>query len=165
MENKKIYHGYLVLPRHSKLLLHELGYDLFGFYMGLVMSAVWFRGNQNFGYITKKQSELARELNINQPTVSRRFKDLEKHKQFVIRHKNHILVCFLPLFLKEVASKIHSKDYQSLNDLYTDMYEINTELQREYINLHHNLPQNDIQRVYSSSKKELDSLRESLDEN
>ena len=76
--------------------------------------------------------------------------------------QNYIVVGFLPLFLRDVASKIHSKDYSSLHELYADIYRINAELQQEYANSQDKRPQKATQRLYSSSNENLSSLRESI---
>lgn len=152
IEDYKKNHGYLVLPRHSKLLLHELGYDLFGFYLSLIMLAVWFRGNKNFCRIVKSQTEIAKELNIHQSTVSRRFEALEEHKYFVIRHSEHIILGYLPLFLFDVNKKIHSKNYADIHSLYADVYQINADLQNKYAFLQESRGKNTLQRLNSSSK-------------
>jgi transcriptional regulator with XRE-family HTH domain len=143
IEDVKSYHGYLALPRHSFLLIHELEYDLFGFYVGLVMLAEWHRNSKDFRYITKTQEEIAEKLKMTQATVSRKMKMLENHKYFILRHVGQtvkkkdkkILLGYLPLFLTDVANKIHSKDYTNLHELYADMYRINAELQEEHANL------------------------------
>jgi len=152
MENVNDYHGYLALPRHSKLLLKELGYDLFGFYLGLVMCAIWYRGNKNFGRIVKTQTELAESLHMTQTTVSRKFNELEKHKYFVIRHKRGMILGYFPLFLPDVAKKIHSSDYANLHELYSNMHQINAELQGNYANSQDERTQNKSLRFNSSSK-------------
>ena len=151
----KLKHGYLVLPRQSLFLFQELGHDLFGFYIGLIMSAIWHRGNKNFGKIIKTQTMLAFEQGINQATISRKLKELEKHKYFVVRHRNEMLLGFFPLFLRDVASKIHSKDYANLRELYTDMHSINADLQDKYADLQDKRAQNVIQRLNSSFKDNL----------
>ena len=151
MENVNEYHGYLALSRHSKLLLKELGYDLYGFYIGLVQCVSWFRGNNKFGRITKTQTELAESLNMTQATVSRKFKKLEEHKYFILRSKLGFIPGYFPLFLTDVAKKIHSKNYANLHDLYADMYRINTQLQEDYANSQDKRAQNKTQRINSSS--------------
>jgi len=152
MKNANEYHGFLTLPRQCKLLLQELGYDLFGFYIGLVMCAVWYRDNKDIGRILKTQTEIAESLHMTQETVSRKFKALESHRYFVIRHKRVVILGFFPLFLQDVNRKIHSKDYANLNELYADMYKINAELQDNYTVSQNTRTQNNSQRLYSSSK-------------
>lgn len=151
-------HGYLVLPRQSKLLRQELGYDLFGFYLMLVMEAVWHRSNKRFGQVVGKQAELAKELHMDQSTISRNLSKLEKHKYCVIRHEQkYIILGFFPLFLKDVASKIHSKNYTNLNELYADIHRINAELQDDYVNMQDKRTQKATQSLYSSSNEYLSS--------
>ena len=152
MENVNEYHGYLALPRHSMLLLQELGYDLFGFYIGLVMCTTWYRGNKKFGRITKNQTELAETLNMTQATVSRKFKELEKHTYFMLRSKIGYIPGYFPLFLSDVASKIYDKNYANIRELYADISKINAELQYDYANSQDKRAQNKDQRLYSSSK-------------
>ena len=146
------YHGFLYLPRHSLLLLNELGYDLFGFYIGLVMCSVWSRENKNFGRIAKTQTEIAAILGMTQETVSRKLKALEYYKYFVVRRKRYIILGYFPLFLQEVCKKIHSKNYANLNELYADMYEINAILQEDYTDLQKQRNQKRSQSLNSSSK-------------
>lgn len=133
MENKKKYHGFLGLPRQTKLLFHDLGYGLFGFYIGLVMEAIWYRGNPQIGYVTKTQTEIGIALKCDQSTVSRNLQKLEE-KKYLIRHTEHKLIklAYFPLFLTDVARKMHSKNYANLHDLYVDMYKIDAELQDKY---------------------------------
>lgn len=131
-ENAKKYHGYLILPRHAQFLIQELGHELFGFYVALLMLAVWSRKNKNFSTVTKTQTEVAKELKINQSTVSRNLRALEKHKYLIIRNKDYIRLGYLPLFLSDVNKKIYSKDYADLHELYADIHTINAELQEYY---------------------------------
>lgn len=160
MQYEKKYHGYLALPRQSKLLRQELGQDLFGFYLSLVMEAIWYRGNKNFGRIVISQVELANEFNMDQTTISRKFKRLEKHRYCVIRHKGKgITLGYFPLFLKDVAAKMYSKNYANLHELYADMHAINAELQDEYANLQVNRAQTTPQRLRSSSKDDVSFSR------
>ena len=151
MINVNEYHGYLALPRQSMLLFQELGYDLFGFYYGLITCTTWHRGNKNFGRITKNQTELAEWLNMTQTTVSRKFKELEKHRYFIIRSKIGYMPGYFPLFLTDVAKKIHSKDYANINELYADISKINADLQYDYANSQDKRAQNKPQRLYGSS--------------
>lgn len=153
------HHGYLTLPRQAKLLLQELGPSLFGFYLGLVMEANWFRGHKNFGRITKTQVELANELNITQETISRKFKKLEKHSYCVLRHKGEggILLGYFPLFIKDVASKMLKKNYANLGELYADMYKINTEMQEDYTFLQDNQTPSTSHKLNSSSNVSISS--------
>lgn len=147
----KKYHGFLGLPRHSKMLLHDLGHDLFGFYIGLVMEAVWFRGNPDIGCVKKSQKQLAGALNCSQSTISRLLSQLERRK-YIIRHKNYMRLAYLPLFLAEVAFKIHSRNYANLHELYADMYAVNAELQQKYSDSQLRRGQTNTQRLYNSSK-------------
>lgn len=149
----KNYHGFLGLPRHSKLLLNDLGYDLFGFYIGFVMEAVWFRGNPQMGYVTKSQNEIAVALGCDQSTVSRNLKKLEE-KKYILRHTKHKLICLkhFPLFLTDVAFKMYDKNYANLDELYADMHKINAELQEKYVESQGKRAQKDTQRLYNSSK-------------
>lgn len=152
MKDVKKYHGYLALPRHSRLLIDELGYDLFGFYISLIMLAVWYRGNNNFCKITITQAQIARELNISQSTISRRFKELEKYRYYLIRRDGYMILGYLPLFLSDVATKIHSKDYANVDELYADMHKLNAELQEKYVISQDKRGQNAPQSLSSSSK-------------
>lgn len=149
----KKYHGFLGLPRQSKLLLNDLGYDLFGFYLGLVMEAVWFRGNTHISYVTKSQAEIGNALRCEQSTVSRNLKKLEE-KKYIVRHTNHKLIClkYFPLFLTDVARKMHSKNYANLDELYADMHKINAELQDKYAISQLKRAPNDPQRLNNSFK-------------
>ncbi len=151
MRDVKENHGYLAVPRHSKMLFQELGYELYGFYLGLVMNAVWQRGNKNFGKVVMTQTELATSLNMTQSCVSRNFKRLEKHKFFAVRMKRYILLRYFPLFLTDVAKKIHSKDYANLHELYADVYRINAEVQADYANSQDKRTSNNLLRLNSSS--------------
>jgi transcriptional regulator with XRE-family HTH domain len=158
MNMEKRLHGYLVLPRQSKLLRQELGYDLFGFYLMLAMEAVWHRGNKRFGQVVGTQAELAKILHMDQSTVSRNLGKLEKHKYCVIRHEQkYITLGFFPLFLNDVSSKIYSKNYASLNELYADMHRINAELQEDYANMQDRRTQKAAQSSYGSSNEYVSS--------
>ena len=161
MENPKRYHGFLVLPRHSKLLLKDLGYLLFGFHLGLVMEAIWYRGNSQIGYVLKSQIELASLLNCDQATVSRNLNALQE-KRYIIRHTKYKLIrlAYFPLFMSDVAGKMHSKDYANLNELYADMYRINAELQDKYAISQEKRAQKGGQSLYSSSKDDLGSFED-----
>lgn len=66
--NKKAKHGFLALPRQANFIINELGSDLFGFYVALVMLARWYRGNPHFGKVLLSQSELAENLQTSQAT-------------------------------------------------------------------------------------------------
>ncbi len=162
MKNVKGYHGFLGLPRHSKLLLQDLGYDLFGFYIGLVMEAIWFRGNSNFGCIAKTQKELAIALDCSQSTISRALDELQLRK-YLLRHRTYIRLSYFPLFLADVDLKMHSRDYASLHDLYADMYIINAELQQKYADSQDRCAQNAKQRLYNSSKGNLSLSEEEVE--
>lgn len=151
MKNYKKYHGFLGLPRHSKILLQELGYEYFGLYIGLIMEAIWYRGNPDLGCIKKSQKELAEALNCSQSTISRVLNYLER-RRYLIRHRTYIRLAYFPLFLTEVAFKMHSRNYASLQELYADMSEINAELQQKYTDSQRKRGQTDTQRLYSSSK-------------
>jgi len=105
MINVNEYHGYLALPRHSMLLLQELGYDLFGFYLGLVMCTIWERKNPKFGRITINQSRVSRATQHDTGNSLQKFKELEKHKYFMLRSKLGYIPGYLPLFLTDVAQK------------------------------------------------------------
>lgn len=153
MQDIKSYHGFLVLPRHSKLLRYDLGYLLFGIYLELIMEAIWFRGNSKIGYVPKNQTELAGILGYNQSTVSRHLENLEKRK-YIIRHTKHKLIklSYFPLFLHDVAMKMHSNNYANMNELYADMYKINAELQDNYAKTQDERGQKNTQRVNNSFK-------------
>ncbi len=152
MNIDKGYHGNLCLSRQSKFLLQELGCDLYGFYIALVMEAIWYRGNKNFGRIMMTQEELAIKFNMDQGTISRKFKALENRNRYcVIRHKRSITLGFFPLFLQDVASKIHSKNYANWHELYADMHRINAELQENYAISQDNRTQNASQSLRNSS--------------
>jgi|GEM_PF-4384196 len=157
-EANKKYHGYLIAPRHSLLLFEELGYELFGFYLGLIMHARWHRGSKYFGRIPLSQTEIAKELEMTQATVSRKLKQLEQHKYFLIRRKGYMILGFLPLFLPDIARKIHSKNYSNLHELYTDMHRINAEMQDNYAKSQERRIQNATQRLNSSSNDDYSSL-------
>lgn len=161
MKNTKKYHGFLGLPRHSKLLFYDLGYMLYGFYIGLVMEAVWFRGNPDFCCINKTQKELAISLNCNQSTVSRILAELQARK-YLINHEVYKRLAYFPLFLTDVASKMHSKDYANLNELYADMHRINAEMQDKYALSQGKRDQNATQSLYSSSNDNLSFSQEEI---
>lgn len=139
MKDIKDRHGYLILPRQLKLLRQVIGVELFGFYLSLAMEAIWSRKNENFGLVMGTQAEIALKLNMDQATVSRKLKALnERFRYCVIKHKNSIRLGFFPLFVKDISSLIHSKNYANLNQLYEDMHSLNVELKREYANLKDN---------------------------
>lgn len=132
--NMKTRHGYLAIPRQATLLLEELGCELFGIYLTLVMKAPWDRRNENFGRIVKTQVQLGKELNMHQSTISRKLDELEKHRYCILRHQDqgYMTLGYFPLFLHEVTIKIINKNYADLNELYADMYRINAKLQEDY---------------------------------
>lgn len=158
MNNPKLYHGYLALPRHAKLLQQELGYSLFSLYIALVMDARWYRGNPYFCSVVGTQIEVAVRLGISQSKLSRGLEKLHtKSDKFVIKHTRYIRLGYLPLFLTDVAGKMDESYYANLNELYADMHRINAELQGNYVKLQEERAQNTPQRLYSSSKDNLDS--------
>lgn len=155
-DKTKQYHGYLALPRHSKLLRQDLGYRLFSLYIALIIEARWFRGNQYFRCVVGTQTEIATRLGISQAKLSRGLNRLEtKDRKYVIKRSRYILLGYLPLFLTEIADKMHSKNYANLHDLYADMYRINAELQENYAKSQEKRGQNNPQRLYSSSNVDL----------
>lgn len=157
MKKKIVYHGFLGLPRHSKLLMYDMGFALFGFYLGLIMEAIWDRRNPDFSRVIRTQKELSQLFNCSQSTISRGLKVLET-KKYLIRYTDYILLKWLPLFLTDVAYKMHSKDYANLHELYADMNSINAELNEHYANSNNNRGQNDTQRLYSSFKDNISSF-------
>lgn len=154
MKKKNNYHGFLALPRQTKLLMKDLGLNLYGFYVALAMEAIWDRKNPDIGRVVKKQIELAFSTGCNQSTISRLLKDLEKRK-YLIRHKDYIFLAYFPLFLNDVARKMYGKDYANLQELYADMYKINAELQQSYAISQHNRGQMSSQSLYISSNDNL----------
>ena len=165
-DKAKQYHGYLALPRHSKMLRQDLGYHLFILYIALVMDARWDRKYlSQLGHVLGTQTEIASDLSISQSSLSRGLDKLEaKDRKYVIKHTRYILLGYLPLFLTDVADKMHSKDYASLHDLYADMYRINAELQEKYAIWQEKQAQNTPQRLYRSSKVGLGSFNNSFQE-
>lgn len=157
--NLKQYHGYLALPRHAKMLLENLGHPLFSLYIALVMDARWHRDNKLFSCVVGTQTEIASRLDISQSKLSRGIDKIQvKNKKYVIKHKRYILLGYFPLFLTDVADKMHSKNYEDLHDLYSDMHRINAELQENYAVSQERRGKNPTQRFYSSSKDNLDSF-------
>ena len=104
-------------------------------------------------YVTKSQIEIGVALGCDQATVSRNLKKLEE-KKYIIRHTKHKLICltYFPLFLIDVVKKMHSKNYADLHQLYSDMHEINAELQGKYEDSQLRQVQNGLQRLNNSSK-------------
>lgn len=151
-ENENKYHGYLILPRQIKHLRKELGPTLFLFYIDLALQARWSRRyKKTFCKIMMTQEELAKELSINQGTVSKKLKALEECKS-VISKTRSITVCYLPLFKYDVASQMHSIDYADWNEVYADMYRINAELQEKYDKSHNKGTQKSPLSINTSSK-------------
>lgn len=159
MKDGKKYHGFLVLPRHAKMLQADLGLHLFGIYIALIFLARWHRSNPQMGHVIGTQTEIAKELHISQSSLSRSIEKLEA-KRYVIRHTRYIILKYFTLFLSDVASKIHSKNYANLNELYADVYGINAELQQKYAISQENYDQNHPQRLYISSKDDSGSLED-----
>lgn len=157
MKKKNVYHGYLGLPRQSKLLMYDMGYALFGFYLGLIMEAIWDRRNPDFKRVIRTQKELSEIFHCSQSTISRCLKFLES-KRYLIRHTDYILLKWFPLFLTDIAQKIHSKDYADLHELCADLDSVNAELNERYANSNNNRSQNATQRLYSSSKDNISSF-------
>lgn len=153
-ENEKKYHGYLILSRQLKHLRKELGSNLFHFYIDLVMEARWGRKyKKTFCKIMMTQSELASELGVDQGTISKKIAELKKrNKNSIIQNKRSITICFLPLFLYEVASKMPFNDYANWNEVYEDMHKIDAELQERYEKRHNSGTQNDPLSINTSSK-------------
>lgn len=152
-ENAKKYHGYIVLSRQSILMQQVLGISLFGFYTALAMYARWSRKDvKNFGKILMTQAELARELNMDQGTISRKIKELNNRNRYcVIKHKDSIMLGYFPLFVSEVASKLSGKNYATLHELYADMHRINAELQENYAISQDKQAQNKVLKLNRSS--------------
>lgn len=157
-DEAKKYHGYLALPRHSKMLQQNLGYFLFSLYIALVMDARWHRNNPQIGSVIGTQTEIAFRLGISQSTLSRGIDKLcIKNRYYAIKNKKYILLGFFPLFLIDVASKMDKKEYASLQGLYADMYRINAELQENYAVSQEKRGQNAPQRLYRSYNVDSDS--------
>jgi DNA-binding MarR family transcriptional regulator len=129
------YHGFLALPRHTKLLIKDLGESLFVFYLRLAMEAVWHRNNHEIGCVTKSQAALASIIGCDQSTVSRNLKELEV-RQYLIRRDDQIWMSYFPLFLADVARAIHSKDYANVHELYADIHKVDADLQASYAQAH-----------------------------
>jgi hypothetical protein len=147
------YHGYVILPRQSKLLLRVLGHGLFGFYLDLVMEASWHRGSKYFGQIKNTQAELAKKLNMEQSTISRNIKAIQKLNRYcIIKRKNYLILGFFPLFVLDVVSKISRNDYEDLHTLYADVHQINANMQEKYAFLQDERTQNASQFRDSSSE-------------
>jgi len=165
MNNQKQYHGYLALPRHAILLRQELGYNLFNLYIALVMLARWHRSNPQIGCVIGTQTEIAKHIGKSQSIISRGLKALEPkgNKKFIIRHSHHVVLGFFPLFLTDVADKMHSNNYANLHELYADMYRINSELQDNYAISQVKRGQKPTQSLYSSFKVDYGSFDRSED--
>lgn len=143
MKKSTGYHGYVILPRQSKLLLRVLGHGLFGFYLDLIMEASWHRRSKYFGQIRNTQAELAKKLNMEQSTISRNIKAIQKRNRYcIIKRKNYLILGFFPLFLLDVVSKISRNDYEDLHALYADVHQINANLQENYAFLQDERTQN-----------------------
>ena len=130
------------------------------------MLVIWYRGNSQFGYVIKSQIEIGIALRCNQSTVSRNLKILET-KKYLVRHVKHKLIklAYFPLFLTDVARKMHSKNYADLNEVYVDMHKINAELHEKYAILQQKRGQNTTQSFNYSSKDDLNSLGNSIEYN
>ena len=165
-DEAKRYHGYLALPRHSKMLRQDIGYHLFSLYIALVIDARWDRKYPNqFGHVVGTQTEIAALLNISQSKLSRGLDKLEaKDRKYAIKHKRYILLGYLHLFLTDVADKMYDKDYANPHDLYADMYRINAELQEKYAISQEKRDRNTPQRLYRSSRVDLGSFDSSFQE-
>jgi len=153
-ENENKYHGYLILSRQLKHLRKELGTNLFQFYTDLALMARWSRKDKKtFCKIMLTQDEVAEELGIDQSTVSKKLGALKtKHKDSFTKTKRSITLGFLPIFLYDVASKMHSNDYANWNEVYVDMHRINAELQEKYDKTHNRGAQKDPLSINTSSK-------------
>lgn len=153
-ENEKKYHGYLILSRQLKHLRKELGTNLFQFYIDLALMARWGRKDKKtFCKIMMTQDEVADELGIDQGTVSKKLRALKtKHKDSFTKTKRSITLGFLPIFLYDVASKMHSNDYANWNEVYEDMHRINAELQEKHDKTHNRGAQKDPLSINTSSK-------------
>src|SRR3989344_7331729 len=96
--NNKRYHGYLILSRHTKFLMEDLGYPLYGFYLGLIQEARWDRRYlDTFGRVHKTNVELAQVFGCNQSTISRNLTKLQK-KRYVVKHHRYVTLLYFPLF-------------------------------------------------------------------
>lgn len=158
-DKAKQYHGYLALPRHSKILRQDIGYGLFSLYIALAIEARWFRGNPYFCCVVGTQTEIAARLGISQSTLSRGLDKLAaKDKWYAIKHTRYIRLGYFPLFLKDVAEKMAEKDYSTLHEVYADMYEVNAELQGNYATLQEKRGKNTTQRLNSSFKDDYSSF-------
>jgi hypothetical protein len=134
------YRGYLGLPRQSKLIMRHLGYPLFGFYIALVMEAVWDRKKDHFGSVTKSNSQLADIFLCNESTVSRNIKKLCL-KGFVKKYKTEIQILHFPLFLILVTKKIAHHNPANMQELESFVHEISAKMQGQDANLHAIKPQ------------------------
>lgn len=164
MKNAKKYHGYLALPRHSKLLRQHLGYRLYHYYLELVTNAIWHRNNPQIGHVIGTQLDLAKILEVSQSTVSRILDSFdEKDRKYVLRRSRYFLLGYFHLFLTDVAGKMAKKDYATLNELYADMHKINAELQENYATSQEKRDRNTTQSFYRSSNVNLDSSQHPYD--
>ena len=166
-DEAKQYHGYLALPRPSKILPQDMGYRLFSLYIALVIDARWQRKYPNqLGHVVGTQTEIAARLGISQSKLSRGLDDLEtKNRKYLIKHTRYVLLGYLPLFLTDVADKMHSKDYANLHELYADMSRINAELQEKYAISQDSRGKNSTQRLNSSFNVDSGSFDSSSQEN
>lgn len=160
IDEAKKHHGYLALPRHTKILQKDLGHRLFSLHLALIMNARWFRGNPFFCRVVGTQAEIAKEIDTTQSNLSRDLDQLQK-KGYLLKRKRYIILKYFPLFLPDIAKKIHSNDYANSHELYEDVYKINAKLQEKYAESQDQRDQNAPQSLNSSSKDNLGFSQES----
>lgn len=158
------YHGYLGLPRQVKLILRNLGYLLFGFYIGLVLEAVWDRKKDDFGCVKKTNSELTELFFCDESTVSRNLNKLVQ-KGFVRKLKRKIQITYFPVFEINITKKLVKLEIASVQELRAVMQDFNAELQEIFANLHEASVQKESQSFHISSSVHSDLSQDNHNEN
>lgn len=123
------------------------------------MEARWYRKYpHDLGKVIGTQTEIAENIGINQSSFSRNIKSLRsKDKYLIIQRKRYLILGYFPLFLIDVARKIHSKSYATIHELYADINKTNAKLQENYAISQEEQTHKRLQRLNHSSKDDLSS--------
>lgn len=123
-------HGYLYFPRISQVLIKDLGFALFGFYMGLVGQVIWDKRKNSYGCINKTNFELGQFFVCHETTVSRNLKELE-NKGYLIKTPGQIKIVDFSLFEFQTARMLKCEHFTSAHELRERLQELRANFKEE----------------------------------